>query len=133
VLNRPGRARVGVLGLTFKPGTDDLRESPMVQLVETLSGKGLPVRIWDPNVALSKLIGGNKAFIEQTLPHISAMMCDTMEEVAQASDVIVVSHGMPDGGTELTHLLRPDQMLIDLVKLPAGASSGSTVYQGVCW
>ena len=133
VLGRPGRTRVGVLGLTFKPGTDDLRESPMVQLVETLSGKGLPVRIWDPNVALSKLMGGNKAFIEQVLPHISAMICDSMEEVAQASDVIVVSHGMPDGGAQLTHLLRPDQMLIDLVKLPAGAGPDGAVYQGVCW
>jgi GDP-mannose 6-dehydrogenase len=133
VLSRPGRARVGVLGLTFKPGTDDLRESPMVQLVETLSGKGLPVRIWDPNVALSKLMGGNKAFIEQVLPHISAMMSDSMEDVAENSDVLVVSHAMPDGGAKLTSLLRPDQMLIDLVKLPAGTGSDGVAYQGVCW
>jgi len=136
VLSRPGRARVGVLGLTFKPGTDDLRESPMVQLVETLSGKGLPVRIWDPNVALSRLMGGNKAFIEQVLPHISAMMCDSMEEVAAGSDVVVVSHGMPDGGVKLNSLLREGQLLIDLVKLPASATSlatGGPAYQGVCW
>jgi len=132
ILGRPGRTKVGVLGLTFKPGTDDLRESPVVQLVETLSGRGLEVRICDGNVSLSKLIGGNKAFIEQALPHISAMMRDSMEDVVLGSDVIVVSHALPDGGRQLASLLRPGQLLIDLVKLPSSVALPGA-YAGICW
>ena len=98
VLSRPTRPKVGIIGLTFKPGTDDLRESPIVHLVETLNGKGLKVKICDNNVSLSRLIGGNKAFIEQVLPHIAGMMCDSMDEVVQGSDVVVVGHALPDGG-----------------------------------
>jgi GDP-mannose 6-dehydrogenase len=132
VLSRPTRPKVGIIGLTFKPGTDDLRESPIVHLVETLSGKGLEVRIADSNVSLSRLIGGNKAFIEQALPHIAAMMCDSMEEVVRASDVIVVGHESPDGGQHLVNLLRPDQLLIDLVKMASG-DSRAAAYEGICW
>ena len=126
------RRKVGIIGLTFKPGTDDLRESPIVQLVETLNGKGLEVTIFDKNVSLSRLIGGNKAFIEQALPHISAMMCDSMDEVVQGADVVVVGHDLQDGGEHLLNLLRPDQLVIDLVKL-ASAPSYSGAYEGICW
>jgi len=132
ILNDPKRANVGIIGLTFKPGTDDLRESPIVQLVETLNGKGLKVRIYDNNVLLSRLIGGNKAYIEQVLPHISAMMSDSLEEVVQSSDVIVVGHDMQDGGEKLVNLLKPNQLLIDLVKIQAGKPH-SSAYEGVCW
>ena len=132
VLEGPARRKVGVIGLTFKPGTDDLRESPIVQLVETLNGKGLDVEIFDNNVSLSRLIGGNKAFIEQALPHISAMMCDTMEEVVQGADVVVVGHALPDGGQHLVSLLKPGQLVIDLVKLDAD-TAGVAAYEGICW
>jgi GDP-mannose 6-dehydrogenase len=124
--------RVGIIGLTFKPGTDDLRESPIVDLVETLSGKGLKVRIYDKNVSLSRLIGANKAFIEQVLPHISTMMSDSMEEVVQSSDVIVVSHDLHDGGEQLFNLLRPDQLVIDFVKITFSKSLPAA-YEGICW
>jgi len=132
ILSDPNRTKVGIIGLTFKPGTDDLRESPIVQLVEILNGKGLKVRIYDNNVSLSRLIGGNKAFIEQVLPHISAMMSDSMEEVVQSSDVIVVGHDLQDGGEQLANLLKPDQLLIDLVKI-ASKKSHPAAYEGICW
>jgi GDP-mannose 6-dehydrogenase len=132
VLSRPTRPRVGVVGLTFKQGTDDLRESPIVHLVETLNGRGLQVKICDNHVSLSRLIGGNKAFIEQVLPHIAAMMCDSIEEVVQDSDVIVVGHALEDGGEHLVKLLRPDQLVIDLVKMDSSDSHPAT-YEGICW
>jgi GDP-mannose 6-dehydrogenase len=132
ILSDPERTKVGIIGLTFKPGTDDLRESPIVQLVETLYGKGLKVRIYDHNVSLSRLIGGNKAFIEKVLPHISAMMSGSMEEVVDSSDVIVVGHNLQDGGEQLASLLKPDQLVIDLVKMFQGKSHPA-VYEGIGW
>ena len=104
----------------------------LCNLVETLNGKGLKVRIYDNNVSLSRLIGGNKAFIEQVLPHISAMMSDSMEEVVQSSDVIVVSHDLQDGGEQLVSLLKPDQLVIDFVKIASGKSHPAA-YEGICW
>lgn len=124
--------KVGIIGLTFKSGTDDLRESPIVELVEILSGKGLKVRIYDNNVYLSRLSGGNKAFIEQVLPHISAMMSGSMKEVVQTSDVIVVGHDLQDGGEQLVSLLSPDQLVIELVKITASKSQPAE-YEGICW
>jgi GDP-mannose 6-dehydrogenase len=134
ILRDSERTKVGIIGLTFKPGTDDLRESPIVQLVETLHGKGLKVKIYDNNVSLSKLIGGNKAFIEQILPHISTMMSDSMSDVVQGSDVIVVSHNLQDGGEQLKGLLKPNQLVIDLVKIESNQSHPATYeYEGICW
>lgn len=134
ILKRHQQTKVGIIGLTFKPGTDDLRESPIVQLVETLTGKGLKVMIYDNNVSLSKLIGGNKAFIEEVLPHISAMMSDSVDDVVKGSDVIVVSHDLQDGGKQFISLLKPDQLVIDLVKIASGQlHSAAYEYEGVCW
>ena len=132
ILSDPTRTRIGVIGLTFKPGTDDLRESPIVQLVETLNGKGLKVRIYDNNVSLSRLIGGNKAFIELVLPHIACMVSGSLEEVVQGADVIVVSHALKDGGAKLATLLKPHQLVVDLVKV-ASAKSYPAAYEGICW
>jgi len=131
ILRDSGRSNVGVIGLTFKPGTDDLRESPMVQLVEILHGKGLTVKIYDSNVSLSKLVGGNKAYIEQVLPHVSAMMIDSMEDVVQNSDVIVVGHTLRGDESKLPMLLQPNQRVIDLVKIDELSHLAS--YEGVCW
>lgn len=132
ILSDPKQIKVGIIGLTFKPGTDDLRESPIVQLVETLNGKGLKVRIYDNNVSLSKIIGGNKAFIEQVLPHISAMMSGSMEDVVQSSDVIVVGHDLQDNGEQLFSLLKPDQLVIDLIKITRNKFHPAA-YEGICW
>lgn len=130
---RQQRKGVGFIGLSFKPGTDDLRESPIVDLVEMLSGKGLKVRIYDDNVSLSRLIGGNKAFIEKTLPHISALLCTSMEEVVQGSEVVIVAHNPSDGGQQLLNLLKPEQLVIDFVKIASNGNHHPTEYEGVCW
>jgi len=132
ILNEPEHSKVGIIGLTFKPGTDDLRESPVVQLVEILHGKGLKVRIYDKNVSLSKLIGGNKAFIEQVLPHISAMMSDSMDEVIENSNVIVVSHDLKDDSNHFQSLITPEHLIIDLVKI-ASDKLNTQDYEGICW
>jgi GDP-mannose 6-dehydrogenase len=125
--------RVGIMGLSFKPDTDDLRESPVVKLVETLSGKGLEVRIYDENVNLSRLVGGNKAYIERVLPHISALMCASMEQVVDNSDVIVVAHNSQDRRGRLIELLKPDQLLVDFVKVVSDGDSCPSAYEGICW
>jgi GDP-mannose 6-dehydrogenase len=132
ILSRQTRPTVGVVGLTFKPGTDDLRESPIVHLVETLIGKGLKVSIWDDNVSLSRLIGGNKAFIEQVLPHIAAMMHSSIEEVIEASDVIIVGHELQGEQERVIDLLRPGQLVVDLVKMGA-RNWDAAEYEGMCW
>src|SRR5262249_12738380 len=87
-----GKKRVGLLGFSFKAGTDDLRESPIVILAEALLGKGVSLRIYDKNVSLAKLVGSNKAYIEQQIPHLSSLLCDTIEEVIDGSEVVVVGN-----------------------------------------
>jgi GDP-mannose 6-dehydrogenase len=130
---RDQRRNVGIIGLTFKPGTDDLRESPLVELVEVLSGKGLQVRIYDDNVSLSRLVGGNKAFIERVIPHIAGLMCTSMEEVVKGSEIIVVAHDCCDGRERLFDLLEPDQLVIDLVKIVPRFGRLPVTYEGICW
>jgi GDP-mannose 6-dehydrogenase len=84
--------RVGMVGLSFKPSTDDLRESPFVELAERLLGKGLCLAIYDPNVSMTKLMGGNKSFIETTIPHLSRLLVYSLEELAQRSDLLIIAH-----------------------------------------
>ena len=127
-----GRRRVGLLGLAFKAGTDDLRESPLVLLAEQLLGKGLGVQVYDPNVHLSNLLGSNRAFIERHLPHIGALIRSDLREVVGGSDVIVAS--MADSVTlaALEQLLTPGHVVLDLVGLPARERlPGRQV--GLCW
>lgn len=109
------RKRVGVVGLAFKAGTDDLRESPMVTLVETLIGKGCAVRIFDRNVRLAALVGANRQYIEKEIPHISSLMCDDIRTLIEASDVIVIGSGGDDAESALAQA-RADQTIIDLTR-----------------
>ena len=88
--------KVGIIGLAFKKGTDDLRYSPAVELVEKLSGKGYDVRIYDQNVVLSKLLGANKSYIEEKLPHISAMLVNTIEEAVRHAGTVVLVHRLDE-------------------------------------
>src|SRR5712692_7544420 len=84
------KRRVGIVGLAFKPGTDDLRESPMVALVEALIGKGLDVRIYDPNVVAARLVGTNRRYIEEEIPHIASLMCESVEAALEHAEVLVI-------------------------------------------
>jgi GDP-mannose 6-dehydrogenase len=127
-----GRKKVGLLGLSFKAGTDDLRESPMVILAETLLGKGCSLRIFDRNVSLARLVGANKQYIEEQIPHVSSLLCDTVEEVIDGSDVIVVGNKSPEFAGALARC-RADQIVIDLVRLPLSGALLDADYRGICW
>ena len=118
------RRRVGVVGLAFKPGTDDLRESPMVTLVETLIGKGCEVRILDQSVAIARLVGANRRFIEEEIPHISALMCDEVEALIAHAEVLVVG-AAGEAAARVLEAARPDQVVIDLTRGAARARPGA--------
>lgn len=125
------RRRIGILGLTFKAGTDDLRESPAVILAETLIGKGYEVVVYDRVLSLSRLIGSNRAYIEQEIPHIGTLMCPSLEEMLERAEVLVVTNSDPEFVT-VPPRVRPDQILIDLVRLPH-ADRCRGVYRGIAW
>ena len=126
---RTGRKKVGVLGLSFKPNTDDLRESPMVTLVERLIGKGLKLAIYDREVELARLFGANKEFIENEIPHISSLMRGELQEVIETAEVIVI--GKQDA--EFRAIAGASgRCVIDLVRL-IGHEEGRNNYQGLCW
>jgi GDP-mannose 6-dehydrogenase len=114
VLASPGR-RVGVVGLAFKPGTDDLRESPLVPLVEALIGKGRDVRILDRDVAVSRLVGANRRYIAEQIPHIGSLMCDSAQELLAHAQVVVLGNAGRDAQAVVAGL-RPEQRLVDLTR-----------------
>ena len=133
LIRRLGKNRIGVLGLSFKAGTDDLRESPTIGLIETLIGKGYKVRVYDPSVSLTSLVGANRAYIESQLPHIANLMCDSLEQVLAAAEVIVVANREP-AFSDVPSQLRPDQVLVDLLRLvdqPDSSLEGR--YYGIAW
>jgi GDP-mannose 6-dehydrogenase len=127
---RTGNKRVGVLGFSFKAGTDDLRESPMVTLIETLLGKGLELVIYDRDVSLARLFGSNKEYIEHEIPHIAKLMRGSIDEVLNAANTIVIGNKSEEF-REIESRLRPDQTVIDLVRLFDRTSGNG--YQGICW
>jgi GDP-mannose 6-dehydrogenase len=127
-----GRKRIGLLGFSFKAGTDDLRESPIVILAESLLGKGCSLKIYDRNVSIARLVGANKAYIDGQIPHLSSLLCDTVEEVIDGSEVIVVGNKSPEF-TEALERCRPDQIVIDLVRVPIPGALLQAEYQGICW
>ena len=117
-VQRTGKKRIGVLGLSFKAGTDDLRESPIVILIERLLGKGYKLAIYDEEVSLSQLIGANRRYIEQTIPHISSLMVPNLGDVFAQSDLIVVSKKTPQF-IEALEKNRAGKALLDLVRISA--------------
>jgi len=127
-----GKKKIGLLGFSFKAGTDDLRESPLVILAEALLGKGYSLCIYDKNVSLARLVGANKQYIEEQIPHLSRHLCDTTDELIDRSDVIVVGNGSPEFSDALTKT-RPDQTVIDLVRIPLDFTKVKAQYDGICW
>ncbi|HET7694271.1 MAG TPA: UDP-glucose/GDP-mannose dehydrogenase family protein [Vicinamibacterales bacterium] len=127
-----GRKRIGLLGFSFKAGTDDLRESPIVILAEALLGKGYSLCIYDRNVSIARLVGANKDYINQQIPHLSSLLTESIDEVLEKSDVIVVGNGAPEFGDALTRT-RPDQVILDLVRVRTDRSQIPGDYRGICW
>jgi GDP-mannose 6-dehydrogenase len=127
-----GKKEIGLLGFSFKAGTDDLRESPMVILAEALLGKGCRLRIYDKNVSLARLVGANKAYIEQQIPHLSSLLCEAVDEVVKQSEVIVIGNAAPEFADAVLSC-RADQILIDLVRLPIQDALIAAEYRGICW
>jgi GDP-mannose 6-dehydrogenase len=127
-----GKRRVGFIGLSFKTGTDDLRESPLVLMAEYCLGKGLGVLVYDPEVHLSNLLGANRRFIEQHVPHLGQLMRREIGEVIEGSDVLVV--GLNDARVlaDLAARVRTDQVVLDLVNIPRREALRGE-YVGLCW
>ena len=127
-----GKKRIGLLGFSFKAGTDDLRESPIVILAEALLGKGYELRIYDKNVSIARLVGANKAYINEQIPHLSSLLCETIDEVLDNSDVIVVGNAAPEFSDALTKT-RPEQVIVDLVRVKTDRAQIRAKYEGICW
>ncbi|HET8619831.1 MAG TPA: nucleotide sugar dehydrogenase [Acidimicrobiales bacterium] len=127
-----GKRRVGLLGLSFKPGTDDLRESPLVALAERLLGRGFELMIHDSQVAVSRLLGANRAYVDQRIPHLSKLMASSAREVVDHAEVVVVGTADPDGIAELGGA--DGRIIVDLVRFPGSEEyEGDGRYVGVCW
>jgi len=126
-----GKKNIGVLGLSFKQGTDDLRESPLVTLIERLIGKGLRLTIYDRDVELARVSGANKEFIEHEIPHISSLMSNNLDEVLQKSEVLIIGK-KDDEFSEVATKVKPGCVVIDLVRM-FDSHTGQAEYEGIAW
>lgn len=126
-----GSKKVGILGFSFKAGTDDLRESPLVEIIERLIGKGYDVKLYDQNVKIASLVGANKDYILNQIPHISNLMVDSIDKVMDHSDTLVIGNGDPDFAKAVNNL-RKGQVVIDLVRIIPERIQGDQ-YDGICW
>lgn len=127
-----GKRSIGMIGLSFKAGTDDLRESPLVVMAEHFIGKGLQLCAYDPQVHIARLLGSNRRFIEESIPHIASLMTDDLKKLVQESDVLVVSMKTPEVVAALAAHTRSDQLLLDIAVLP-DRTAHRAQYLGVCW
>lgn len=126
-----GKRKIGFLGFAFKAGTDDLRESPVVELIEILMGKGYSLSLYDSNILLSKLMGKNKDYLTGHIPHITKVLKESIQEVIDASDVIVLGNKSPDFKDAIKDL-NPDKLVIDLVRIDKQRITKDN-YVGICW
>lgn len=127
-----GKKKIGILGLSFKANTDDLRESPMVDVVETLIGKGYDIKIYDRNVQLAKLFGANKEYINDKIPHISGLMVDSMEEVLNHAEVVVIGNNSKEFDEKLeSH--KGEFKIVDFVRMARDTEKYPSDYEGLCW
>ena len=122
---------VGILGFSFKAGTDDLRESPLVEIVERLLGKGYNLKLYDRNVNLASLVGANRDYILNQIPHISRLMVDSIDEVLEHAGTVVIGNG--DSEFSSVHgRLKDEQVIVDLVRITPDRSQDGR-YDGICW
>jgi GDP-mannose 6-dehydrogenase len=132
LLQRYKGRSLGFLGLSFKHGTDDLRESPILEVIETMLGKGFRIAIYDEFVSIARLVGANKEYIHKEIPHVSSLMRPSAEELVRESDVVVVSTASGSFGKVLAQL-RPDQVVVDLVRIIERPEALNGNYYGICW
>jgi len=126
------KKKVGLLGLSFKAGTDDLRESPLVRLTETLLGKGYELKIYDRDVLLARLTGANKEYIEKEIPHLSCLLHKSLDDVINFAEVLIVGNNNPEF-TRILERRRPEQIVIDLVRILPNDNVSQSNYMGICW
>jgi GDP-mannose 6-dehydrogenase len=119
------------LGFAFKSGTDDLRESPIVEVIETLIGKGYDLKVYDSNVHLSSLMGKNKEYINSHIPHIYKLLKEDINEVIKASDVLVIGNNSKEF-KEIIPKIPKDKTIIDLVRIDNELTTSDN-YVGICW
>jgi len=132
LITKTKKKKIGIFGFSFKPGTDDLRESPMVELIETLLGKGYKISIYDKNVSIAKIFGANKQYIEKEIPHISSLMSSSIDKILSDSEVLVIGNNSKEF-EKIPELMREDQILIDLAKIVDGKNETKSKYEGICW
>lgn len=128
---RAGKKKIGVLGFAFKAGTDDLRESPVVTVVERLIGKGYDLRLYDKEVSLARLVGANKEYIENEIPHISKLMAESVDEVLEHAELVMVGNKSKEF-TEVESKLEESHIIVDLVRIFGDRTTNGS-YQGICW
>jgi GDP-mannose 6-dehydrogenase len=131
LITEKGHTRVGILGFSFKEGTDDLRESPLIEVIERLIGKGYDLRIYDKNVNIASLVGANRDFILNRIPHISKLMVGGIDAVLNHAQTIVIGNKDPDF-FGVPERLREGQLLVDFVRIIEGRSKNGK-YDGICW
>lgn len=129
---RSNKKRISFLGLSFKAGTDDLRESPQVQVIKRLLGEGCQVWVWDRDVSMGRLAGSNRQYIEEVIPHIGSLLSSDLEEVVRAGEVVVVATKVDKD--QLSRSLHSGQIVIDLINLASASRPvAAQPYHGICW
>ena len=131
LIMQKGHKQIGILGFSFKAGTDDLRESPVIEVIERLIGKGHDLRIYDRNVKIAKLVGANRDFILNRIPHISRLMVDDVDAVLKHAQTVVIGNNDPEF-RQVPSRLREDQYLVDFIRILPGKSQNGK-YDGICW
>jgi GDP-mannose 6-dehydrogenase len=131
LITQKGHARVGILGFSFKAGTDDLRESPLIEVIERLIGKGYDLRIYDKNVNIARLVGANRDFILKRIPHISKLMVGDIDAVLNHAQTVVIGNKDPDFQV-VPERLGEGQFLVDFVRVIEGGGKNNN-YDGICW
>ncbi len=126
-----GKKKIGILGFSFKAGTDDLRESPLIEVIETLLGKGCKIKLYDRNVNIAQLVGANKRYIDEHIPHIARLMCKNLDDVLHDSEIIVIGN-KADEFKNILDRIRNDQLVIDLARIDKNKGSGGN-YDGIAW
>jgi GDP-mannose 6-dehydrogenase len=128
-----GKKKIAQLGLSFKAGTDDLRESPQVQLIKRLMGEGLEVKVWDEDVSMGRIAGANRQYIEEVIPHIGSVLSADLEGVLRTAEVVILGNKSASKD-QLAKYLRPEQIVIDLIHLDkTRRPEGGWTYEGICW